>query len=57
MIKQISKNIDYLLNSKEKLKFYLIILANLISTILEMISLSLIPVLIGMILKVDQYKN
>ena len=57
MIKQIFKNIDYLLNPKEKLKFYSIILANLTTTILEMISLSLIPVLIGMILKVDQYKN
>ena len=57
MIKKILKNINYLLNSKEKFQFYLIILANLVTTILEMISLSLIPVFIGMILKVDQFKN
>lgn len=57
MIKKILSNINFLLNSKEKFKFNLIILANLITTILEMISLGLIPVFIGMILKVDQFRN
>jgi ATP-binding cassette, subfamily B, bacterial PglK len=57
MIKKIFTNVNFLLNPKEKIKFYVIVLANLVTTILEMISLSLIPVFIGMILKVDQFKN
>ena len=57
LITKTFKNLNLLLNSSQKKGFYLIVISNLITTTLEMLSLSLIPIAIGVLLKTEEYKN
>ena len=54
MILKINKNINLLLNSSQKKSFWILVLMNIFNTLLEMLSIGLIPVLISVLIESDQ---